>query len=430
MRRSACIALAALLVAQEARNPEAASSRVTPIVQVVRKVGPTVVNLYADLEIHGGFFGPQGAGSLGSGVIVHPAGLVVTNAHVITGNSRAARIKDVTVSYRPDWSGSQPVMQKFKARVLGFDRTNDLALLQIQAPGPFPAARLGTSSDLMIGETVVAVGNPLGREGSVTHGIVSATNRSLSSPTGDQFDDLIQTDAPLNSGNSGGPLFNVLGELIGINQAIAGDRQFGRAEGQGLALPVDRVRDLLGTEFNPVDLLHVWLGIELDNVDGRGAVVRRVDRDGPGAKAGMEAGDVVVRVGAYEVSDRTGFNLSICSLDPGAAIPLVVVRDGRRREVTLRPVSIDAAVRERLGARLVATDGYLFFTDVAARGAAAELGIREGDALAELEGRQVGTIQEVFEHLRRVREGGEARVVIYRFSRGRLSRKLEGELRL
>lgn len=416
--------------AQGAREPEATGSRVTPIVTVVRTVGPTVVNLYTDLEIQGGYFGPQGAGSLGSGVIVHPSGLIVTNAHVITGNSRMSRIKDVTVSYRPDWATSQVEMKKFKARVLGFDRTNDLALLQIQAPGPFPFAKLGTSSDLMIGETVVAVGNPLGREGSVTHGIVSATNRSLASPTGDQFDDLIQTDAPLNSGNSGGPLFNILGELIGINQAIAGDRQFGRAEGQGLALPVDRVRDLLATEFNPVDLLHVWLGVDLDSADGKGAVVRRVDRDGPAAKAGLQAGDVIARVGSYDVADRTGFNLSLCTLDLGAALPLSVLRDGRRRDVSLQPVSIDAAVKQRLGASVTVDEGYLLFTDVDPRGPAGELGVREADALAKFDGKAVGSVQELFELLRRTKSGDSVKVAIYRFARGRPVRTLEGELKL
>ncbi len=430
MGLQAWMALCAACLAQERRDPETAGGRVTPIVEVVRRVGPTVVNLYADLEIQGGFFGTQEAGSLGSGVIVHPAGLIVTNAHVITGNSRAARIKDVTVSYRPDWTSAHPEMKKFKARVLGFDRTNDLALLQIQAPGSFAYARLGTSSDLMIGETVVAVGNPLGREGSVTHGIVSATNRSLASPTGDQFEDLIQTDAPLNSGNSGGPLFNVLGELIGINQAIAGDRQFGRAEGQGLALPVDRVRDLLGSEFNPFDLLHVWLGVELDNVDGKGAVVRRVERDGPAAKAGMQIGDVVVRAGGYDVVDRTTFNLSICSLDTGEAIPLVLTRDDRRREVTLQPVSIDDVVKQRLGAALVLDSGYLLFSAIDPRGPAAGLGVRERDALVELYGQPVDSVQEVFDALRRAKRGDEAPVLIYRFVRGRPVRKLEGALKL
>lgn len=419
-------------LAQEARDPEQRRQRVTPIVEVVRKVGPTVVNLYADLEIDGGFFGfgPQEAGSLGSGVIVHPAGLIVTNAHVITGNSTRTRIKDVTVSYRPDWSGSDARMQKFRARVLGFDRTNDLALLQILAPGPFPSAAIGTASDLMIGETVVAVGNPLGREGSVTHGIVSATNRRLESPTGDAFDDLIQTDAPLNSGNSGGPLFNVLGELIGINQAIAGDRQFGRAEGQGLAIPVDRVRELLGREFNPFDLLHLWLGVEVADAAGGGIVVREVERDGPAARAGLETGDRIVRVGDYDIADRAAFNLSISTFDRSGPLPIAYVRDGRRRDASLRPVDVDAAVRERLGATLLPRSGYLLFSDVVESGPAAAVGIVESDALMELDGRTVGSVQELFLRLRAIDKGAAADVVVYRFSRGRPVRKLEGRIRL
>src|SRR5262249_23216670 len=153
----------------------------------------------------GGWFGTQQAGSLGSGVIIHPSGLVVTNAHVITGNMRGSKVLDLAITYRPDWGAGQPEMKKFRAKLIRFDRPNDPALLQTQSDQKFQAATLGRSNDLMIGETVIAVGNPLGREGSVTHGIVSATHRNLPSPTGDRFDDLIQTDAPLNRGNSGGP---------------------------------------------------------------------------------------------------------------------------------------------------------------------------------------------------------------------------------
>jgi len=421
-------ATATPVAAQEARDPEQRAQRVTPIVEVVRKVGPTVVNLYADLEVRGGFFGPQEAGSLGSGVIVHPAGLIVTNAHVITGNSTATRIKDVSVSYRADWADARAPMQKHKASVLGFDRTNDLALLQLRSPGPFPYARLGTSVDLMIGETVVAVGNPLGREGSVTHGIVSATNRRLESPTGAQFDDLIQTDAPLNQGNSGGPLFNILGELIGINQAIAGDRQFGRAEGQGLAIPVDRVRELLGKEFNPFDLLHLWLGLDVED-GGDGVTVRQVERDGPAARAGLTAGDRIVRVGSYDVADRTEFNLSISTLD-STRIPLAYLRENRRREATIDAVDIDAAIRERFGATIVAQSGYLLFSRVDPRGAAATVGIADNDALIEFGGQTVDSVQAVFGQLRRIDRGDDADIVLYRLRGGRPYRKLEGSIRL
>lgn len=428
----ALAAVAGLAPAQESRDPEQQARRVTPIVELVRKVGPTVVNLYADLEVRGGFFGTQGAGSLGSGVIVHPAGLIVTNAHVITGNSTNTRIKDVTVSYRADWTDSNSPMQKHKASVLGFDRTNDLALLQIRSPGPFAYARIGTSADLMIGETVVAVGNPLGREGSVTHGIVSATNRKLESPTGAEFDDLIQTDAPLNQGNSGGPLFNILGDLIGINQAIAGDRQFGRAEGQGLAIPVDRVRELLGKEFNPFDLLHLWLGLEVEDAGGSdrdGLVVRKVERDGPAARAGVQVGDRIVRVGDYDVADRTAFNLSISSLD-GTRIPLALQRDNRRKDATIEAIDIDAEIRERLGADLVAQSGYLLFTKIVPRGAVAAAGIGESDALIELGGEPVESVQAVFGRLRAIDRGDDADVLIYRLRGGRPYRKLEGSLKL
>lgn len=431
------LACGTLPAVQSARDPENVNARVTPIVQVVRKVGPTVVNLYADLEIEG-WRGLQQAGSLGSGVIIHPSGLVVTNAHVITGNQPTANVTDLTVSYRPDWSSSgEPTMKKFKARVVGFDRSNDLALLQILAPGPYAAATLGRSDDLMVGETVVAIGNPLGREGSVTHGIVSATHRSLAGPTGDRFDDLIQTDAPLNSGNSGGPLFNILGELIGINEAIASDRQFGRAEGQGLAIPVDRVRALLESEFNPYDLLHAWLGLDVENAHGGGGVlVRKIDRDGPAAAAGIVAGDVLTRVGSYDVADRTAFNLSICALDPDESVRISLTRDGRRKEVDLKPVSPKDYVKERIGAKVGVAgvdDGrshVVVLVHVEPGGPAARLGLHDNDVILELGGHEVDTVQDVFETLRKTKPGSELPIAVRRyFSRGR-PREFDGALKL
>jgi S1-C subfamily serine protease len=417
------------LSAQSASDPENLRARATPIVEVVRKVGPTVVNVYANLEIDsGGWFGTQQAGSLGSGVIIHPSGLVVTNAHVITGNIRGSKVSDLAITYRPDWSAGQPEMKKFRAKLLGFDRTNDLALLQIQADQKFQAATLGRSNDLMIGETVVAVGNPLGREGSVTHGIVSATHRELKSPTGDMFEDLIQTDASLNSGNSGGPLFNILGELIGINEAIAGDQQFGRAEGQGLAIPVDRVRGLLESEFNPYDLRHAWLGIDVENHDG-GVQVKKVDRDGPAARAGIQVDDVIRKVGSYDVTDRTSFNLSICAFDPDDSVPLSLRRGGKSKEAILKPVSIDKAVYDRLGAGIDARPVMAALTSVDPNGPAGRLGLMNNDLLAELDGHEVSTVQDVFEVLRDKKPGDRVHVAVRRYSRGQ-RKEYEGELKL
>jgi len=417
------------LRAQDAADPENVRGRVTPIVQVVRKVGPTVVNVYANLEIDsGGWYGTQQAGSLGSGVIIHPSGLVVTNAHVITGNVRGSTVRDLAITYRPDWGAGQPEMKKFRAKLLGFDRTNDLALLQIQSEKKFQAATLGRSNDLMVGETVVAVGNPLGREGSVTHGIVSATHRNLASPTGEEFDDLIQTDAPLNSGNSGGPLFNILGELIGINEAIAGDRQFGRAEGQGLAIPVDRVRGLLESEFNPYDLRHAWLGMDIENTGG-GVQVKTVERDGPAARAGIQVDDVIKKVGTYDVTDRTSFNLSICAFDADDSVPLALQRGGKTKEAVLTPVSIDDAIFERIGARLAVRPAMVALTNVTPNGPAGRLGLMNNDLLTELNGRKVTTIQEVFETLREKKPGDRVQVAVLRYLRGQ-RKEYEGELKL
>ncbi len=419
--------------------------RVTPIVEVVREVGPTVVNLYANIEyLRQGFWNSSRAqtGSLGSGVIIHPSGIVVTNAHVITGNIDTIRGVDISVTYRPDWSGANvnQEMQTFEATLLGFNPENDLALLKIDAEREFPAAQIGTSSDLMVGETVVAVGNPFGREGSVTHGIISATHRVLAGPSGEEFDDLIQTDVPLNAGNSGGPLFNILGDLIGVNQAIGADRRLGRAEGQGLAIPVDRVRKLLENGCQPF-ALGLYLGLGLEDRSVGGVVVDRVDDDSPAQRAGLQVGDRILGVGTYEVDDRLTFNLAAASFSASSlpasdstsriSIPVTTLRDGAQGSHTIRGAFVEEVVSELLGARLEVHERGLRVRRVYARGAAAGLGLETDDILFELGDQRVETFQDAFQALRN-RESDLIPVSIYRYERrgGRRPAEYEGELRI
>ena len=277
--------------------------RVTPIVQVVRRVGPTVVNLYADIELNrrsffGGFDQTGLTGSRGDRARQRVGGHQRARDHRQLGRGRGSRQPgDRALSSALGRRVGSDELQRYNAKVLGIDRKNDLALLQIETEEDeeFAAAVLGTSSDLMVGETVVAVGNPYGREGSVTHGIISATNRDLTTAAGGEFSDLIQTDAPLNAGNSGGPLFNILGELIGINQAIGMDRQLGKADGQGLAIPVDRVRELLDNWFDPAYLRGLYLGAELREGE-RGLEIVSLESRGPMARAGARIGDRLLAV--------------------------------------------------------------------------------------------------------------------------------------
>lgn len=425
-----CAGQAAAL--QEAPS-EGAASRETPIVRVVRQVGPTVVNLYSNIEFRSDtFFGMRNveAGSLGAGVIVHPSGIVVTNSHVITANidSTALRTIDVRVNYRPRWSGpGSEKVEEYPARILAFDERNDLALLKIQADRTFPAARLGTSSDLMVGETVVAVGNPYGREGSVTHGIISATNRSLTGPTGEEFEDIIQTDTPLNAGNSGGPLFNILGELIGINQAIGADVRMGRAEGQGLAIPVDRVKNLLEQGFDAYALGHGYLGMTLSRENG-GATIAAVDPKGPSDRAGLKPGDRIVSIEGQAIAGPLDFNLVVLSQAPGKVIKLEAEAARSKREVSVELVSLDETIWKSFGMEVV--DDRRFpgpvIVRLAPRGPAADLGLADGDIISKLGERRTRSKRDVFEEALRAAPGK----LYIQIRRSGERRPLEGEMLL
>src|SRR5882757_8022010 len=215
--------------AGHAQTPQAACR--TPVVAVVEKIAPAVVNISAESTVRSAdpFFGMFGLGterqaqSLGSGFIIDRNGIVVTNAHVIEGASR------ITVTLLDG--------REIEADLLGSDRDADIAVLKVKSTG-LPAIPLGRSSDLMIGETVIAIGNPFGLSNTVTTGVLSAVGRTIPSERGERlFTDFLQTDASINPGNSGGPLVNILGDVIGINSAIVSG-----ANGIGFAIPADRAR--------------------------------------------------------------------------------------------------------------------------------------------------------------------------------------------
>ena len=236
--------------------------RITPEVRIVQAVVPAVVfietEFLAQRNSFGFLFSRSYEGS-GSGVVVHPDGYIVTNYHVVAG----ARAIKVSFARIPG---------QFEAELVSFKRSEDLALLRIRGDGPFPTVRLGTSSDLLEAERVVAIGNPYGQTHTVSKGIISGLHRDVQVPGQNLvFTDLIQTDASINFGNSGGPLLNIRGELIGINTAMNS-----QAENIGFAIPVDRVRDVLNDILFP-RARRSWLGFELAE-DGSRAVGQRLAR--------------------------------------------------------------------------------------------------------------------------------------------------------
>ena len=310
----------------------AASPRRTPIVGVVERVAPAVVNIAAETLVREAdpFFGPffsrqRRAQSVGSGLIVESNGIVVTNAHVIEGASR------IVVTTRDG--------RELDADVLGSDRDADLAVLKVAADG-LPAVALGGSSDLLIGETVVAIGNPFGLTHTVSAGILSALGRTVPSERGERlFTDFLQTDASINPGNSGGPLVNLAGEVIGINTAIISG-----AEGIGFAIPADRVRRVVADLLRFGELQPLWTGLKLLTLDPelahrygvaerRGVLVSRVFPDSPAAAAGLEENDVIVTAGGRALTAREDLTTAFYSLPAGTPLALEVHRG--RRELTL-----------------------------------------------------------------------------------------------
>src|SRR4029453_13421028 len=263
MRPLSVVALGLLLVPVARADGARGGS---PVVDVVQKVGPAVVFIGTEQVVDRRMRGTpleelllgegrrprrQTVQSLGSGVIIDPSGTIVTNDHVIRGASAVHVVRA---------DGRQ-----IDAEVVGADAQNDLAVLRIQSKTPLPAAKLGTSSDLMIGETVVAIGSPFGLTKTVTSGVISAVGRSFKANE-EIYNDFIQTDAAINPGTSGGPLLNVDGEVIGINPAI-----FGGAQGIGFAIPADKVRRIVAELKNFGKVRPAWVGINVVELSPRTA---------------------------------------------------------------------------------------------------------------------------------------------------------------
>jgi len=371
--------------------------RRTPVVEVVEKTRGAVVNIAAtsvvvsrlpfgfDSLFDDIFEAPRKATSAGSGFIIHPSGYMVTNAHVV------ARSADNKVTF-----ADEPDHQAHPARVVTIDLEHDLAILKIDTAKPLPYLRLGRSDDLMIGETVIAIGNPLGYHHTVTTGVIGAVNRTLEFGQEVQYKGLIQVDAALNPGNSGGPLLNINGELIGINTAIRGD-----AQNIGFAIPVDHLRRMLPEMMTAEIESHreVWIGLTVSDKDL--VRVTSIAQGGPADRAGLRAGDVLLRVDGAVVTQAMDFYAAILDKKVGDTVLLGISRGGTGHTITLRlqamPKPQGAKLAwDRLGMRLEEMTAQqarkfglprpigLLITDVDPNGPAASAGIRRGDVLYEL----------------------------------------------
>lgn len=374
-------------------------SRRSEIVEVVEKVAPAVVNIAAEQTVRRGrtlfdefFFGfdPRPAKSLGSGVIIDPKGIILTNDHVISG---ASKIIATTKGGR-----------ELECEVIGSDADNDLAVLRARNPGaPLSPIRMGTSSDLMIGETVVAIGNPFGLSNTVTAGVLSALGRSVPGENRRVYNDFIQIDAPINPGNSGGPVVNIQGEMIGVATAIIGG-----AQGIGFAIPVDRAKRIVADLVKFGEVRPVWVGLHGRNIasrqdpDGpsRGYRVRSVEPGSPAERAGIRPGDQIVSIDNTPIESQESFETALSTRGPGRPMKLTVKSGTGERTVTLSgekpPGDYGIRVlRDQLGMTLRPARGGLRISIVNSRGPAAQAGLESGDLLLALNGTQVREPEDV-----------------------------------
>ena len=370
------------------------------VVEVYERIKPAVVNIHSERTVAAPGDDPfrpagqpQRVNGMGTGIVLDGRGYVLTNFHVVDDvSSLRVRLCD-GVGY--------------PARVVATDKEADLALIKIDPAKPLPVIGLGTSSDLMVGESVIAIGNAFGYEHSVTDGRVSYKGRDVSLNKDMGYKGLIQTSAPINPGNSGGPLLNVFGEVVGVNIAIRAG-----AQNIGFALPIDavipRAADLIGVRRK----LGIRHGLTLrdqvtrdatESVARRSVSVEQVEANSPAAAAGFKPGDVLDRVDDIPVVTSIDFERGLIDRPAGAKIPVKVKRGGGATELEMSlhaapkvPLTAGDAVWKKLGMKVAPVGagavakanpqlrGGLQITDVAAGGVAATAGIQKGDVLVGL----------------------------------------------
>ena len=429
---------AALAQTPQPRVPESRAELQASFAPLVRKTAPAVVNIYAskmvktrrgptlfDDPFFRRFFGDalppgfeapreQARNSLGSGVIVRPEGLIVTNAHVIEG---ADQIVVVLADRR-----------QFPALLIGRDERTDLAILRVESGEPLPHLELGDSDALEVGDIVLAIGNPFGVGQTVTSGIVSAlarTNVGIS-----DLNSFIQTDAAINPGNSGGALVAMDGRVVGVNTAIFS--RSGGSHGIGFAIPSTMVRAVIaGFAKGDGRLIRPWLGATTRAVGAEdaaglnlprptGALVEAVHPKSPAAKAGVRPGDVIQAVNGREVDDDRSLRYRIATLAVGDAATLKLWRKGAGLEVRvaleapvedpprdLTPLggahplagavvaNMSPALAEEIAPGLFDPGAGVYILQIRGGSPAARFGFRPGDSLREVNSRRIGTVREL-----------------------------------
>jgi serine protease Do len=406
--------------------------RVTPIVQAYRRCSPAVVNISTQTVVDSsGVFGQDDpfeawgprlgrqvpAVSLGSGFLVHPDGYIVTNCHVV------ARAQKITVTLTDQSS--------FDVGIVAANPEHDLAVLKVLEPKgrKFDFLPLGRSDDIMIGETVIAIGNPLGLQNTLTTGVVSATDRKLDFRSGVSYTGIIQVDAPINPGNSGGPLLNINGELIGINTAIRAD-----AQGIGFAIPVDALARDFPQLLDYERLNRVIFGLRVAQTnaeEGCRIEVAGVDENSPAAKAGFRTGDRLVTLNGQKLAQITDYQIAMLAAASARKVALSCLREGKTLDLSAtleeRPkpnaaglakshfgLKLAELTAEQARAMRLHVESGLVVMSVEADSPAEKLGLRRGDVVFQVGRFYVGDLDKLGAILEDLQAGASLQIGIIR----------------
>ena len=409
------------------------TTRITPIVKAVQKASPSVVSISA-LQMVQKKQDPFGALKrkprdffeeattskdhyLGSGVIINKEGYVLTNEHVIAQGSRL----QITLADH----------QQYPAIVQGADAELDLAILKIQSPKKinWPQIEIGTSKDLLIGESVIAIGNPFGLSQTVTTGVISGISRTVRS--GDQiYRNFIQIDAPIHAGNSGGPLLNIHGHLIGINTAVLEN-----AFGIGFAIPIDNAFRVLTDLIQFGEIRGVWFGIAIedDSSPKLGLKIVKIDPEGPAFQAGIKPGDILEAIDNTPIQSRSQYLTIIRGFTVDNQVPLAINRNGKIIHLKVKAyefplnqsktlskflLGIDAQeITNRLARRYkLQNEKGVVIRRVHAKKPAAKIGLRPGDVIRQIDNQKITNLEEFQKMMTKLRLKTSALFLIQRGS--------------
>ena len=402
-------------------------NRETAVVKAVRDVSPAVVNISSAYEVRKrtspfsgfglnpffdeffrDFFDPrferrQQNTSLGSGVIIDgQKGLILTNAHVI---QKAGTINVVLQDER-----------EFEARIVGADPDSDLAVLKIDSKDRLPAINMASSEDLMIGETVIAIGNPFGFSHTVTTGVISAVNRSIRAQDR-VYHDFIQIDASINPGNSGGPLLNINGDLIGINTAI-----YAKAQGIGFAIPIGKARKIISDLIQYGEVIQAWIGITVQNMDdslarylevpgNKGVVIKTVEPKSPAKMAGMQESDIILFLDNKKINSIDDYKSVTKSTAAGDTLNAKLWRNGKKQNVVINtkvyPLELaedlifrllgikveDLTKKRRKAYRIFASEGVVI-SKIKKNSYLAQIGAQPGDVIRQIDDYTIQTSED------------------------------------